>query len=150
MNQEFWADKGTAVKQELIFASTGTKKKTDDAWKYVEAFAGSDIETNPPKTNADVQASGKTFTRHVDEMPSAEVIAEIEHKVSEEHLEETLMRGRIAEVRRPAERIAEDDRQEACRGEVTKSRKRQRRTGCLLFRPALTLSALVDALSVRR
>src|SRR3954471_20262716 len=61
MNKDFWADKGLPRKQEMIFASTGTKQmkdgKTPDAWKYVEALAGSDIETNPPKTNADVQAS---------------------------------------------------------------------------------------------
>ena len=39
----------------MIFASTGTKKPEDPPWKYVEAFAGSDIETNPPATNAAVQ-----------------------------------------------------------------------------------------------
>ena len=27
----------------MIFASTGTKKPEDPPWKYVEAFAGSDI-----------------------------------------------------------------------------------------------------------
>src|SRR5205085_4355294 len=41
-NQDFWAGKGLPLKQEIIFASTGTKKKTDDPCKYVEAFAGSD------------------------------------------------------------------------------------------------------------
>src|SRR5207245_7885138 len=54
MNQRFWADKKLPLKQEMIFASTGTKKKEDPPWKYVESFAGSDIETNPPKTNDDV------------------------------------------------------------------------------------------------
>ena len=39
------------LQQEMIFASTGTKKPEDPPWKYVEAFAGSDIETNPPATN---------------------------------------------------------------------------------------------------
>ena len=51
LNQKFWADKKLPLKQEMIFASTGTKKPEDPAWKYVEAFAGSDIETNPPATN---------------------------------------------------------------------------------------------------
>ena len=51
LNQEFWADKKLPLKQEMIFASTGTKKPEDPPWKYVEAFAGSDIETNPPATN---------------------------------------------------------------------------------------------------
>ncbi len=92
LNQQFWAGKGLKLKQEMIFASTGTKKPSDPAWKYVEAFAGSDIETNPPKTNADVQASGRTFKRLVDQMPPAEVVAEIEKKVDMAKLEEVLMR----------------------------------------------------------
>src|SRR5438105_4293414 len=95
LNQQFWADKKLPLKQEMIFASTGTKKKDDPPWKYVEAFAGSDIETNPPATNAAVQASGRTFTRQVDKLPPAEVLAEIEKKVSIQHLEETLMREGI-------------------------------------------------------
>src|SRR3989442_10174767 len=48
MNQEFWADKRLPLKQEIIFASTGTKKPSDPPTKYVATFAGSDIETNPP------------------------------------------------------------------------------------------------------
>ena len=47
-NQSFWKDKNLALQQEIIFASTGTKKPTDPADKYVEALAGSDIQTNPP------------------------------------------------------------------------------------------------------
>ena len=91
MNQQFWADKKLKLKQEMIFASTGTKKPGDPAWKYVESFAGSDIETNPPKTNADVQASGRTFTKMVDKLPPAEIVAEIEKKVDMAKLEEVLM-----------------------------------------------------------
>src|SRR5207245_5106952 len=86
MNRKFWADKKLPLKQEMIFASTGTKKPEDPPWKYVEAFAGSDIETNPPATNAAVQASGRIITRHVDELPPREVLAEIEQKVSIQHL----------------------------------------------------------------
>jgi len=91
MNQRFWADKNLALKQEMIFASTGTKKPEDPPWKYVEAFAGSDIETNPPATNEAVEASGRTLTRHVDEMPPAAVLDEIERKVDPRKLEDTLM-----------------------------------------------------------
>src|SRR5262245_59480858 len=91
LNQQFWADKNLPLKQEMIFASTGTKKPEDPQWKYVEAFAGSDIETNPPATNAAVQASGRTITRHVQEMPSPEVLAEIDRLVDMQKLEETLM-----------------------------------------------------------
>jgi transaldolase len=91
MNQRFWADKKLSIKQEIIFASTGTKKPEDKPWKYVEAFAGSDIETNPPATNDAVEASGRTITRHIDELPPAAVLDEIERKVDLRHLEDTLM-----------------------------------------------------------
>jgi transaldolase len=91
MNQQFWADKRLPLKQEIIFASTGVKKKGDPPWKYVEAFAGSDIETNPPATNAEVQASGRTITRHVDELPPKEVLDEIRAKVDIQRLEDVLM-----------------------------------------------------------
>src|SRR5262249_29264400 len=86
-----WADKNLPLKQEIIFASTGTKKPEDPPWKYVEAFAGSDIETNPPQTNEEVEASGRTFTRQVDRMPPQEIVDEIERKVDLRHLEEVLM-----------------------------------------------------------
>jgi transaldolase len=91
LNQTFWADKKLPLKQEMIFASTGTKKPSDPAWKYVDAFAGSDIETNPPATNRAVQESGRIFTRQVDKMPPPEVLKEIDEKVNMKHLEETLM-----------------------------------------------------------
>ncbi len=90
-NRDFWKDKKLKRAQEMIFASTGTKKASDPAWKYVEAFAGSDIETNPPGTNDAVQHSGRTFTRQVDKLPPAEVLADIDKHVSMQHLEETLM-----------------------------------------------------------
>lgn len=91
LNQQFWSDKKLPLKQEIVFASTGTKKPDDPAWKYVEAFAGSDIETNPPATNAAVQASGRSITRQVDRMPSKELLDEIDAKVDMTKLEETLM-----------------------------------------------------------
>ena len=90
-NQEFWAANPTPLKQEIVFASTGTKKPTDPPWKYVEALVGSDIQTNPPATNEAVEASGRTFRRTVDDMPPAEVLAEIAAKVDVKHLEQTLM-----------------------------------------------------------
>jgi len=101
MNHDFWATKGLKLNQEMIFASTGTKKKTDDPCKYVEAFAGSDIETNPPETNVAVLASGRQFTRHVDELPSAEVLAEIAEKINMQKLEETLMSEGLAKFADP-------------------------------------------------
>jgi transaldolase len=91
MNRKFWADKKLPLKQEMIFASTGTKKPEDPHWKYVEAFAGSDIETNPPATNDDVERSGRTIQAMVDQMPPADVLEEIDRLVDMHKLEETLM-----------------------------------------------------------
>jgi len=90
-NQTFWQDKDVSLDQEIVFASTGTKKPEDPPWKYVEAFAGSDIETNPPATNEAVEASGRTFQREVDKMPAKDVLDEIDAKVDMKHLEATLM-----------------------------------------------------------
>jgi transaldolase len=104
-NRQFWADKGTPLAQEMIFASTGTKKPEDPAWKYVEAFAGSDIETNPPGTNDLVERSGRTFTRHVDELPTAEVLAEIDRLVDMQKLEEALMDEGIKKFADPQKKL---------------------------------------------
>ncbi len=101
LNQQFWAGKGLPLQQEMIFASTGTKKKEDPAWKYVEAFCGSDIETNPPATNAAVQDSGRMFTAHVSELPPQTVLDEIDAKVDMQKLEETLMAEGIAKFADP-------------------------------------------------
>jgi transaldolase len=101
LNKQFWADKGLKLKQEMIFASTGTKKKEDAPWKYVEAFAGSDIETNPPGTNKLVQNSGWTFNKKIDEMPPQKVLDEIDKKVDMQKLEETLMEEGLAKFADP-------------------------------------------------
>lgn len=92
LNQEFWKDKGLPLQQEIIFASTGTKKPSDPPDKYVEALAGSDIQTNPPATNEAVQKLNKTYTRKIDQMPADSMLAEIDKKVDVKMLEETLMR----------------------------------------------------------
>jgi transaldolase len=91
MNQQFWADKRLPLKQEIIFASTGVKKASDPPWKYVESFAGSDIETNPPATNQAVQDSGRTFSRQVDQLPPADILAEIDRLVDMDKMEAKLM-----------------------------------------------------------
>lgn len=91
LNQDFWADKGLALQQEIIFASTGTKKPDDPADKYVAAFVGNDIETNPPATNDKVQAAGNTYVSRVAELPPQNILDEINQHVDEQHLEQTLM-----------------------------------------------------------
>lgn len=100
-NQEFWAGLDTPLQQEIIFASTGTKKPSDPPWKYVEALAGSDIQTNPPATNEAVEKSGLTFRRMVDQMPPADVLAEIDAKVDPAKLEEQLMREGVEKFADP-------------------------------------------------
>jgi transaldolase len=106
-NETFWADKGLLLRQEMIFASTGTKKKDDPPDKYVEAFAGSDIETNPPATNDWVASSGKTYTRRIDQLPPEPVLAEIGREVDLAKLEETLMREGIAKFADPHKALIE-------------------------------------------
>jgi len=90
-NRDFWTQHPTKLDQEIVFASTGTKKPEDPPWKYVEAFAGGDIQTNPPATNEAVSQSGLTFTRQVDRLPPRDVIEEIDRLVDMQRLEETLM-----------------------------------------------------------
>src|SRR5205807_2104801 len=90
-NHRWWAAKNLPLAQEMIFASTGTKKPEDPPTKYVEAFAGSDIETNPPATNQAVQDSGRTFTRQVDKLPPADIVSEIDRLVDAAKMEEVLM-----------------------------------------------------------
>ena len=100
-NQDFWKDKHCALDQEIIFASTGTKRPEDPAWKYVEALAGSDIQTNPPKTNQAVAESGLTFVRRVDQLPPQSVLDEIDAQVDFQHLHDTLMEEGIRKFADP-------------------------------------------------
>lgn len=91
-NEHYWSSKHLPLKQEIIFASTGTKDPQDAPDKYVAALAGSDIQTNPPATNAAVQKmEGRTYSRRVDLLPPAEVLAEIDRVVDFEKLESVLM-----------------------------------------------------------
>lgn len=101
MNQEFWKGKNLKLQQEIIFASTGTKKPTDPADKYVEALAGSDIQTNPPATNDAVEKLNKQYTRQVDKMPPAAVLADIDAKVDVTKMENTLMEEGTAKFADP-------------------------------------------------
>ena len=100
-NQQYWSERPTPLRQEIVFASTGTKKPSDAPWKYVEAFAGSDIQTNPPATNEAVAKSDCAFTRQVDRLPAASAIEEIDRLVDMEKLENTLMTEGIAKFANP-------------------------------------------------
>lgn len=100
-NRRFWADKKLPLAQEMIFASTGTKKPEDPPWKYVDAFAGSDIQTNPPATNEAVAKSGRTFTRQVDQLPPQGVLDEIAAKLDMGKMEAVLMEEGIQKFADP-------------------------------------------------
>ena len=65
------------------------------------ALAGSDIQTNPPATNDAVDASGESFDRKVDQLPNADILAEIERAVEFEKLEQVLMGEGIAKFASP-------------------------------------------------
>ncbi|GAA4431628.1 transaldolase family protein [Bremerella cremea] len=104
-NDDFWKSKGLKLQQELIFASTGTKLPSDPPWKYVAAFAGDGIETNPPKTNELVQESGKAFEKEIDKMPSQAVLDELEAKVDYADLEKVLMEEGIAKFADPQKNL---------------------------------------------
>lgn len=90
-NQDYWKGKNLKLQQEIVFASTGTKKPTDPPDKYVEALAGSDIQTNPPATNEAVQKLNKQYTRKIDQMPPESVLREIDQKVDVQKMERVLM-----------------------------------------------------------
>ena len=91
LNQEFWKGKNVPLQQEIIFASTGTKKPTDPPDKYVAALAGSDIETNPPATNQAVHDLNKQYTRQIEVMPPENVLRDIDSKVDVAKMEKVLM-----------------------------------------------------------
>lgn len=105
MNQQFWADKKLPLKQEIIFASTGTKDPKLPADKYVEALAGSDIQTNPPATNEAVEKLGKTYSRKVDQAPADALIQEIDAKVDAAKLEAKLMEEGVAKFADPQNKL---------------------------------------------
>jgi transaldolase len=106
-NHRFWGEHKTPLQQEMIFASTGTKKPQDPPYKYVEAFAGSDIETNPPATNDAVEKSGRQITSHINEMPPKVVLDEIDRLVDMQKLETTLMSEGLAKFADPQKALLE-------------------------------------------
>ncbi len=90
-NEKFWADKKLPLKQEMIFASTGKKLDWQAEDYYIAELAGSDIQTNPPATNAAIAALGRTYSAVSRKLPEPAVIREFEQKVDIQKLEDYLM-----------------------------------------------------------
>jgi transaldolase len=101
MNQDFWRGKNLRLEQEIIFASTGKKLDWQSEDYYVEALAGSDIQTNPPKTNDAVQKLSKRYARQVDVLPAKAVLDEIAAKVDPGKMERKLMEEGTAKFADP-------------------------------------------------
>ncbi len=100
-NNSFWSNKNMPLRQEIIFASTGTKNPSDKPWKYVAALAGSDIQTNPPQTNDAVAKSDEIFSRKIDMLPAKSVVDELLSKIDWHKLEEDLMKDGLAKFADP-------------------------------------------------
>ena len=104
-NAEFWADKNLKLEQEMIFASTGTKKPEQPKDFYVAALAGSDIQTNPPVTNDALEEMDKTYEPQSRTLPSQEIVDEFHEKVDIQKLEDQLMKEGTAKFADPAKKL---------------------------------------------
>ena len=100
-NRSFWAEHQLPLQQEIVFASTGVKDPTLPDWYYVEALAGGDIQTNPPATNAALEASGVMLNANIQSLPDAKLINEIDAKVDMARLEAALMSDGILKFVNP-------------------------------------------------
>lgn len=100
-NRDFWQAHALPLEQEMVFASTGVKDPALPQWKYVEALAGSDIQTNPPATNDAADASGVEFKAQIANLPAADIVSEIAAKVDMKKLEDFLMADGVAKFVAP-------------------------------------------------
>jgi transaldolase len=107
MNQDFWQDKGTKLEQEIIFASTGKKLDWQDEDYYPKHLAGSDIQTNPPKTNDAIASLGKSYDKTVADLPPQPVLDEIADKVDAQKMEEALMEEGLGKFADPFKKLVE-------------------------------------------
>ena len=104
-NAEFWADKNLKLEQEMIFASTGTKKPEQPKDFYVAALAGSDIQTNPPATNDALEEMDKAYEPQSRTLPPQHVVNEFHEKVDIQKLEDQLMKEGTAKFADPAKKL---------------------------------------------
>jgi transaldolase len=100
-NRQFWQAHPTPCRQEMIFASTGVKQAGEAPWKYVQAFAGSDIQTNPPATNDAVARGDVSFSSQVAVLPAQGVLDEIDQQVDVARMEIVLMEEGVKKFAEP-------------------------------------------------
>lgn len=105
LNQTFWKQHPTKLKQEIIFASTGTKDPKDAAWKYVAALAGSDIQTNPPETNKAIAGADITFAPTLLQKLPTDKFETMMTQVAADRLEATLMKEGVAKFVEPQKKL---------------------------------------------
>ncbi|MEM6552762.1 MAG: transaldolase family protein [Planctomycetota bacterium] len=105
LNHEFWADKNLPLEQEMIFASTGKKLDWQSEDYYIAAFAGSDIMTNPPETNAAILESDTAFSAQSRTLPDPAICDELDTKVDIAQLEDTLMAEGTAKFAEPHKKL---------------------------------------------
>src|SRR5262249_60767545 len=67
--------------------------------------AAQHTQPTPPATNDAIQVSGKPFTRQVDKLPPADVLAEIDREVDMAKLEHTLMEEGIKKFADPQKHL---------------------------------------------
>jgi transaldolase len=91
----------------MVFASTSVKREGTPADYYVEALVGGDVQTNPPDTLDALVASGKSYERSVETLPSDEVCAEIDEKVDMDELERVLVEEGIKKFADPQRELLE-------------------------------------------
>lgn len=108
-NETYWSQPprdALPLQQELVFASTGTKKPDDPKDKYIAELVGSGIQTNPPAINDAVDATGKTYARSVDRLPES-ALGEIDRAVDMDHLEQTLLTEGLKKFADPQKALIE-------------------------------------------
>ncbi len=100
-NESFWKDKNLPLEQEIIFASTGKKLDWQDDDYYPKHVAGGGIQTNPPETNDAIADGSGTYAKTVDQLPSDEVLAELDDEVDLQAMEDFLMEEGISKFAKP-------------------------------------------------
>jgi transaldolase len=105
LNREFWEDKNLRLQQEIIFASTGAKLPGDPPDKYVQALAGSDIQTNPPETNDIIEQRDRPFFSCLEDLPAQSMLDEIQHQVNVPQMEATLMAEGLEKFASPMKQL---------------------------------------------